>query len=187
GPRSPAPSGTCSSSWTPTGSPDPTGPARSSTCWPTGGRPPCTACRARACRCGGSGSSPRGSSGWAAGTGPGPRLPSGSTSTAPPTWSNAPGMPAHASRGRSPPGCEPAAAPAARVRGLSGGGADGPGVVAVDEGLQVGGGVFLGGGDLGAGLVVVGLAVDLADDAGDGVLQVLAGQAGQGLGVGGVR
>src|SRR5699024_12695948 len=121
------------------------------------------------------------------GTGPGPRLPAGSRRAAPAAWSNAPGMPAHASRGRSPPGCEPAAAPAARVRGLSGGGADGPGVVAVAEGLQVGGGVFLGGGDLGAGLVVVGLAVDLADDAGDGVLQVVAAQAGQRVRAGGGR
>ena len=66
------------------------------------------------------------------------------------------------------------------------GSGDGPGAGAVEEGLEVAGCGFLGGGDLFAGLVVVGGAVDLADDAHDGVGQVVAGQVGQGVGVGGV-
>src|SRR5699024_2507573 len=63
---------------------------------------------------------------------------------------------------------------------------DGPGVGSVEEGLEVAGCGVFGGGDLFAGLVVVGGAVDLADDAHDGVGQVVAGQVGQGVGVGGV-
>jgi hypothetical protein len=59
---------------------------------------------------------------------------------------------------------------------------DGPGVAAVEQGLQVGGAVLAGGVDavdLSAGGGVVGEAVDVAEDAADGVDEVLAGQPGQ--------